>query len=91
MCYDIANGDVYVELMNEGTKDTRLTVKPCAYRHDAPLQLTIKRDKLLSNIGRWLMLGIGMILKLRARVIRIITDVLLAESKQVRIPLVILQ
>ncbi len=90
MCYDIANGDVYVELMNEGTKDTILTVKPCAYRQDAPLQLTVKGTSCY-NIGRWLMLGIGMILKLRARVIRIITDVLLAESKQVRTPLVILQ
>lgn len=91
MCYDIANGDVYVELMNEGTKDTILTVKPCAYRQDAPLQLTVKAGQVVKQRGRWLMLGIGMILKLRARVIRIITDVLLAESKQVRTPLVILQ
>lgn len=49
--------------MNEGTKDTILTVKPCAYRQDAPLQLTVKAGHVVKQRGRWLMLGIGMILK----------------------------
>ncbi|MDN8156645.1 DUF756 domain-containing protein, partial [Acinetobacter baumannii] len=59
VCYDIANGDVYVELMNEGTKDTILTVKPCAYRQDAPLQLTVKAGQVvkqhwsLADVGHW--------------------------------------
>lgn len=59
VCYDIANGDVYVELMNDGTKDAILTVKPCAYRQDAPLPLTVKAGQVvkqhwaLADVGHW--------------------------------------
>ncbi|MFP5005238.1 phospholipase domain-containing protein [Acinetobacter pittii] len=91
VCYDIAMGHVYVELMNENTKDAILMVKPCAYRQDAPLQLTVKAGQVvkqhwaLADVGHWYDFEIT------SRTISIITDVLLVESKRVKIPLVTLQ
>ncbi|WP_111828319.1 phosphocholine-specific phospholipase C [Acinetobacter colistiniresistens] len=59
VCYDIANGDVYAELMNNGTKDALFTLKPCAYRTDAPLQVSVKAGQVakqhwaLAEVGYW--------------------------------------
>nr|WP_315528846.1 phospholipase C, phosphocholine-specific [uncultured Achromobacter sp.] len=36
VCYDIANGDVYAELMNAGAKAADFTVTAMAYRQDGP-------------------------------------------------------
>ncbi|KAG1447907.1 hypothetical protein G6F57_016960 [Rhizopus arrhizus] len=36
VCYDIANGDVYAELINTGAKTADFTVTAMAYRQDGP-------------------------------------------------------
>jgi phospholipase C len=36
VCYDVANGNVYVDLMNKGGQPCVFTVTPVAYRQDGP-------------------------------------------------------
>ncbi len=59
VCYDIANGDVYVDLMNAGKKPCKFTVTPVAYRNDGPWSATVANgpDKSLhwslDDSGQW--------------------------------------
>lgn len=41
VCYDVANGNVYLTGMNTGGKDAHLTVRAKAYRNDGPWNLTV--------------------------------------------------
>lgn len=49
VCYDIANGSLYVDCMNQGTKAVRLNIHPVTYRVDAPLQLNIAAGASLTQ------------------------------------------
>lgn len=42
VCYDIANDEVYVDLMNGGTKAGNFTVIPKAYRKDGPWSAAVE-------------------------------------------------
>lgn len=59
VCYDIANGDVYVDLTNAGTKSCNFTVLPLAYRADGPWTATVAGQGTsvlhwkLANSGGW--------------------------------------
>ena len=59
VCYDIANGNVYAELMNSGTAACTFTITPMAYRQDGPWTVTIAagaQESLhwdLADSGRW--------------------------------------
>ncbi|WP_445116487.1 phosphocholine-specific phospholipase C [Acinetobacter sp. WZC-1] len=59
VCYDIHNGDVYLDLMNPGTEPVTFTIKPVAYRNDAAVQLsvrageTVTRHWALADVGYW--------------------------------------
>ncbi|OZI62525.1 phosphocholine-specific phospholipase C [Bordetella genomosp. 11] len=41
VCYDVANGNVYLTALNTGGKDARITVRAKAYRDDGPWNLTV--------------------------------------------------
>ncbi|AOB30959.1 phospholipase [Bordetella sp. H567] len=41
VCYDVANGNVYLTALNTGGKDVHLTVRAKAYRNDGPWNLTV--------------------------------------------------
>ena len=41
VCYDIAQGDVYVEMMNGGELACTFTVTPLAYRDEGPRQVSV--------------------------------------------------
>ncbi|RDK06047.1 phosphocholine-specific phospholipase C [Cupriavidus lacunae] len=41
VCYDIANGDVYVDLINAGRPACHFNVQALAYRTDGPWQVTV--------------------------------------------------
>lgn len=59
VCYDIANGDVYVDLINRGKQAVELVIKPVVYRLDAPIkiQLAAGEEKTqhwsLKDTGQW--------------------------------------
>lgn len=59
VCYDIANGDVYVDLLNTGMNACLFTVTPQAYRKDGPWRVklagkgTDSRRWSLAGSGRW--------------------------------------
>ena len=59
VCYDIANGNVYAELINGGTKPCIFTVEARAYREDGPWTVTVApgaQESLhweLAGSGRW--------------------------------------
>ena len=59
VCYDIANGNVYAELINGGTKPCIFTVEARAYREDGPWTVTVApgaHESLhweLAGSGRW--------------------------------------
>ncbi|SAI65921.1 non-hemolytic phospholipase C [Bordetella ansorpii] len=59
VCYDIANGNVYAELMNGGDKPCTFTVSSLAYREDGPWSVTVAagaQESLhweLADSGRW--------------------------------------
>jgi len=59
VCYDIANGNVYAELINGGTKACTFTVEARAYREDGPWTVTVApgaKESLhweLADSGRW--------------------------------------
>ncbi|MDQ8954067.1 phospholipase C, phosphocholine-specific [Acinetobacter rudis] len=59
VCYDVANGDVYVEVLNNGQHDTQITIQAIAYFNQSPLQLklaagqTIKQHWHLADVGCW--------------------------------------
>ena len=59
VCYDIANGEVYAELLNTGAKSCTFTVAPQAYRQDAALTLDVAgggkatRNWGLAASGQW--------------------------------------
>lgn len=42
VCYDIANGNVYLELLNNGQRDCSFSVRAKAYRSDGPWTATVK-------------------------------------------------
>ncbi|HEU6455902.1 MAG TPA: phospholipase domain-containing protein, partial [Roseateles sp.] len=42
VCYDIANGNVYLEMLNGGTKACKFTVRARAYRDDGPWTATVE-------------------------------------------------
>ena len=42
VCYDIANGNVYLELLNGGKKAAKFTVRAKAYRDDGPWTATVQ-------------------------------------------------
>lgn len=42
VCYDIANDEVYVDLMNGGTQACQFTVTPKAYRKDGPWSAAVQ-------------------------------------------------
>ncbi|AQV95121.1 phospholipase C, phosphocholine-specific [Cupriavidus necator] len=59
VCYDIANGDVYVDLINAGRPACHFNVQALAYRTDGPWQVTVgaNGDKSvhwsLEESGQW--------------------------------------
>ncbi|CAM4052406.1 phosphocholine-specific phospholipase C [Bordetella muralis] len=59
VCYDIANGNVYAELMNGGSADCTFTITPLAYREDGPWTVSVAagaQESLhweLADSGRW--------------------------------------
>ncbi|QNK66466.1 phosphocholine-specific phospholipase C [Variovorax sp. PAMC26660] len=59
VCYDIANGNVYLEMLNSGTNACTFTVRAKAYRNDGPWGATVnggaKAEQLwtLENSGHW--------------------------------------
>ncbi|KAF1067478.1 phosphocholine-specific phospholipase C [Variovorax sp.] len=65
VCYDIANGNVYLELLNGGKKATKFTVRAKAYRDDGPWTATVQpgaKAELhwdLSSSGAWYDFAVG--------------------------------
>ena len=59
VCYDIANGDVYAELMNAGDKACNFAITPQAYRKDGPWPVKVagkgaeSRHWSLADSGQW--------------------------------------
>ncbi|WP_422649930.1 phospholipase C, phosphocholine-specific [Cupriavidus sp. H18C1] len=59
VCYDIANGDVYVDLLNPGAAACQFAIAPLAYRTDGPWQVdvaaggTASRHWSLADSGQW--------------------------------------
>ncbi|MDQ0042026.1 phosphocholine-specific phospholipase C [Variovorax boronicumulans] len=59
VCYDIANGNVYLEMLNAGANPARFTVRAKAYRNDGPWGATVaggsKAEQLwvLASSGQW--------------------------------------
>lgn len=59
VCYDIANGDIHVDLINRGTAPCTFTVEPLAYRRDGPWTMTVNAQAQsslhwpLTDSGRW--------------------------------------
>ncbi|MGJ7498778.1 phosphocholine-specific phospholipase C [Variovorax sp. ZT5P49] len=59
VCYDIANGNVYVEMLNSGTAACKFTVRAKAYRDDGPWNATVnggaQAEQLwgLASSGQW--------------------------------------
>ncbi|CAG2129467.1 Non-hemolytic phospholipase C [Cupriavidus campinensis] len=59
VCYDIANGDVYVDLMNTGKAACTFRVAPLAYRTDGPWEATVAAGATqtlhwsLKDSGQW--------------------------------------
>ncbi|MGJ7608043.1 phosphocholine-specific phospholipase C [Variovorax sp. LT1R20] len=59
VCYDIANGNVYLEMLNAGTNAAKFTVRAKAYRNDGPWGATVaggaKAEQLwvLASSGQW--------------------------------------
>ncbi|MFT0735339.1 phosphocholine-specific phospholipase C [Ralstonia wenshanensis] len=49
VCYDLANAEVYVTMMNTGTAGCTFTVKPNAYRNDGPWTFDIPAGKQLDQ------------------------------------------
>jgi phospholipase C len=59
VCYDIANGNVYLEMLNGGNAACKFTVRAKAYRDDGPWNATVngggKAEQLwvLAGSGQW--------------------------------------
>jgi phospholipase C len=59
VCYDIANGNVYLEMLNGGGGTCKFTVRAKAYRDDGPWNATVngggKAEQLwvLASSGQW--------------------------------------
>lgn len=59
VCYDIANGHVYAEMMNAGTQACTFVIAPMAYRNDGPWTATVEpnatasRHWPLATSGQW--------------------------------------
>jgi phospholipase C len=59
VCYDIANGHVYVEMMNTGTAGCRFNIVGVTYRQDGPWTATVAAGATatqhwsLDDSGRW--------------------------------------
>ena len=59
VCYDIANGNVYLSMLNTGTKAAKFTIRPQAYREDGPWTATVaggataEQHWELADSGRW--------------------------------------
>jgi len=61
VCYDIANGNVYLEMLNAGKNAAKFTVRAKAYRNDGPWNATVaggganKAEQLwvLASSGQW--------------------------------------
>ena len=59
VCYDIANGNVYVDLMNKGTQAAVFTITPMAYLSDGPWTVSVaaaasaERHWELKASGQW--------------------------------------
>lgn len=63
VCYDIANGDIYVDLINSSTQDLEFVLTPVVYRTDAPLKVMVKAGQ--TTVQHWQLKdsGNGMILQ----------------------------
>ena len=59
VCYDIANGNVYLSMTNTGGSPATFTVRPKAYRTDGPWTATVAAGATaeqhweLADSGRW--------------------------------------
>ena len=59
VCYDITNGNVYVDLMNKGAQSAVFTVTPMAYLSDGPWTVSVaaaasaERHWELKDSGQW--------------------------------------
>ena len=59
VCYDIANGNVYLDMRNGGTKSCKFTVSAKAYRNDGPWIATVDGSAAaeqhweLATSGQW--------------------------------------
>ena len=59
VCYDVANGEIYLHLHNKGTAACSVEVRANAYRNDGPWVLTVPGGGMveqrwsLADSGRW--------------------------------------
>jgi phospholipase C len=59
VCYDIANGNVYLSMTNTGTNAAKFTIRAKAYREDGPWTATVaggttaEQHWELADSGRW--------------------------------------
>jgi phospholipase C len=51
VCYDIANGNVYVDLMNKGAQAAVFTITPMAYLSDGPWTVSVVAPPAPRGIG----------------------------------------
>lgn len=49
VCYDIANGNVYLEMMNNGEKAVEYKIRPVAYRTDAEIKFSVQPNQTISH------------------------------------------
>ena len=59
VCYDITNGNVYLDMKNTGTNAVKFTIRAKAYREDGPWTATVaggataEQHWELADSGRW--------------------------------------
>jgi phospholipase C len=51
VCYDIANGNVYLEMLNSGASACTFTVRAKAYRNDGPWGATVNGGAKAEQLG----------------------------------------
>lgn len=49
VCYDIANGNVYAELMNMGNKEVEFSLSPIVYQSDSPVKLKVAAGQMVTQ------------------------------------------
>ena len=49
VCYDIANGHVYLEMMNYGENEVEFVITPVVYRNDQPLKIKVQSGQTVTQ------------------------------------------